>query len=297
MKTIPLSEVVTMSPGSIIEQTSGVLKRVFKYTTRDGQYGPSSFQGAVLADGNVEVKLKLKNHPDQAGCLGKRIWLMAKEGKKGWTGVKVEEDEYEGKKELVLAVTATAIIGLADAPAKTQPTTTTAQPAPAPVAAPAQAKTQPVASATSDDPWHDVKVRVGQLGNLYALIMRKLSLDVAPSLLQLGIELTSDQIQSGAATIYIQYCKAYPFDDMPRTPLPAPRKKAAPARQAQQPQQQTAQATQELCPYSDCQKPTDGNPCPHCKREIEMCPWCQGLIEKGATECMHCHKSTDECPM
>ena len=98
MTPIPLSQISELEDGLPIPMVYGRLKVVFERKEGEGEYGPWSFQSAVLQCGDQEAQLKFKNMDEMKPLEGKDITIRANKSKQhGLTGIVKAVEQYQGK--------------------------------------------------------------------------------------------------------------------------------------------------------------------------------------------------------
>ena len=115
MTSTPLSQISEMEDGLPIPMLSGRIKIVFEYKKGEGEYGPWSFQSAVLTNGESEANLKFKNMDDMTPLQGKEVTIRAnKSTKHGLTGVVKAVETYQGKTyhKVLLTQSCKIVVGL-----------------------------------------------------------------------------------------------------------------------------------------------------------------------------------------
>lgn len=100
--------------GDVIKAVKGRIKRVWKFSSGDGDRGPWTRQGLIIGDsaGN-EIPVTLWDQEEiPKSSKGKTIILSSTRGDHGWNGVKVVDESYEKDKKQVeerqLKITKTA---------------------------------------------------------------------------------------------------------------------------------------------------------------------------------------------
>lgn len=105
-----------MDADSVIQCIRGKIAKTFPRKQGTNAKGEWSLESFMLSDGNIEVKVTLKDRDPLDRKLAMRdVAIMSNHGNKGWTGVKVKDDDYSGKTEKIVWVTGTGIIEAADA--------------------------------------------------------------------------------------------------------------------------------------------------------------------------------------
>ena len=95
-----VTDVLALDVGDMVPGVKGILKIAFKRSEGIGRDKTGSVQTAFLkqVDGEQEIKLKLWDREDISNLTGKQVWLVAKQGTTGLTGLKVELDAYTNAK-------------------------------------------------------------------------------------------------------------------------------------------------------------------------------------------------------
>lgn len=118
-KVTTVEEVLQSESGQIIACVKGRLKVIWDRESKEGQYGEYTYQNGVLADGENEVRLHIKNHDEiPKDWKGKLIWITAGRDKKDkLSGVEFKADtDNDGKERFTLMVGKVASIVKADGP-------------------------------------------------------------------------------------------------------------------------------------------------------------------------------------
>jgi hypothetical protein len=249
MRVIHLSEVLQMEPGETVTATKGKLKSVFERNTGTNEHGDWSIQNVILADGELEIKVKVCDRETAipSAWKGKLIYLTSVNGDKGITGLKVKEDTYKGKTSKILSATKTAEIGLQDgseAPAPAPAPARQPDPEPEPRAstpAPAQPPARPAAPAPGSEAAiraEILKTRafLGQAINRFGFCVDAAFVILTKKNEQHGLSFDSDHIERVAVHLSIMCERANIGDGLPSGPLdkylpPKPSPAPAPADQ------------------------------------------------------------------
>jgi hypothetical protein len=214
----------TLAVGDVVPGVKGVLKAVFKRTDGIGREKTGSVQTAFLKDCETEdeIKLKVWDREDVSNLKGSVVWLVSKQGKSGLTGLKIEEDTYNGKTDRVLTIKGSAEIAQHDGtavpdkrvPREAVPTDDDvpfdfpAKPTPPPPPAPAP-KAAPMAPTSA--PWKEIGPRIRSIGAFQAAAMIEVMNHVIPAVAKkTGLTIEDFQaIQAMTATIMVRYEKMY----------------------------------------------------------------------------------------
>lgn len=103
MRILTIKEVLLMGPGELVPGISAVLKAVLG--RRAGGDGDKAWtlETIMLQDGKDELKCCIWNHEKlSASMKGKKIWIMSRESEKGLSGIKMEDNEWENDKGLMV---------------------------------------------------------------------------------------------------------------------------------------------------------------------------------------------------
>lgn len=97
-----------MPDDGIVYAFKGTVKSMTSYyPAKDAE--SQSFQVVTLLAGGKEIKATVRNREEfPKEWKGKPIYLLSHQGNKGWSGVKAKDNDYKGKTERVLWVTASA---------------------------------------------------------------------------------------------------------------------------------------------------------------------------------------------
>jgi hypothetical protein len=164
-RIIPVAELAAMEDGEPIMAVRGVLTKVYPPFEGDNDNGHWSFQKAMFKDKTGTAQVKFKDQPDRRHYQGKEVLLQCIKTEKGsFTGVKVKDDEYQGKTTRLIWVTPSADIGLAEEGANgaaAQPPAPQQTPVtPAPVSQ-TSAPQKPTPAANSQTPAVDLQASAG----------------------------------------------------------------------------------------------------------------------------------------
>ena len=218
-RIVPLSEALRMDPGEQLPAIRGKVIKVGKYFSGESAKGPWSFQTIVIEDGGTKADVKFKGRDQIApDAVGKVAFVVANNGERGLTGVRVEDDEYNGKTTRIVLVTPSAELtfGKGDWNTETQPAKTDAtKPArdPEPSAddypggdEPPAREVEKPAEGKSVSGWDGLKQDVNKIRKLHLLCCAAAAHNVAV-LHKAGINVGDEFLQSAAATIFIEACK------------------------------------------------------------------------------------------
>ena len=220
-RIVPLSEALTLDAGEQLPAIRGKVVKVGKYFQGESAKGPWSFQTITLEDGAVKADVKMKGRDQIPGTVvGKVMFAVANNGERGLTGVRAEEDEYQGKKSRLVLVTPSAEVtfGKGDWPVGETPATEPDRREEPPAesnreteaasreteAAPAETSHPVVPSAAKG--WEAVKQDLNRIRKLHLLCCAAASNNVA-ALHKAGIPVGDEFLQSASATLFIEACK------------------------------------------------------------------------------------------
>lgn len=251
MQVLRVSEILQREVGEQIPAARGILKAIYKRSTGTNSQGPWSLQNAIITDGAAELKLKLSGKDElPESWKNKEVYLLAKHGEKGFTGLRFEEDSYTKKDTgekvtaKILKVTATGSITL------NQPATEKAPQTPPPNV-PCDADGRPLedpnigepdrppqqtppsqppkgkAPLTPQEKWaldekavHDASRCIAQFANLYLLVSEAVRGYVAPAYqARHGVAMTPEQVQTCTTTFYIDAQKRGLSGSLPTTSI------------------------------------------------------------------------------
>jgi hypothetical protein len=128
MRLVPIKEALTMV-GETVPSIRGRITAVQKpikspENDADGKPKWGPFQKIDVQDNTGQITVKIWCHDEiPASAKGQEILVMAKDGQRGLCGCKAKEDEYRGKKSVILDVSDAGIVevgcGQSNAPAQT----------------------------------------------------------------------------------------------------------------------------------------------------------------------------------
>lgn len=103
----PLSDIAAMAADTIVQCVRGKVTGLFKRITGQKKDGAAySFENGTISGDGVEVRFTLNNcEPLDKNLKGKVVLICCNHGKHGWTGVKVKDDDYDGKTRKILWIT------------------------------------------------------------------------------------------------------------------------------------------------------------------------------------------------
>lgn len=113
MKLTRLSLVDELPEGTQLQAVEGRITAVYEYNTGEHpQHGPWSMQNCTLEGDGVKVKVLLKDRPElHSGWKGKNVVITAYQNDKGkWSGIKTEDNDYNGTVTRRLRITGSANI-------------------------------------------------------------------------------------------------------------------------------------------------------------------------------------------
>ena len=106
-KIMSVSGVLDMDIGQPIPLLKGYIKQHWGRKKGRSKYGEWSFENFLLEDVKDQdstIKVKLEGMPASGFDEGDLIIIAAHEGGKGWSGVELDEEEYNGKTDLLVKV-------------------------------------------------------------------------------------------------------------------------------------------------------------------------------------------------
>lgn len=248
MRVIHLSEVLQMEPGETVTATKGKLKAIFERNTGTNEHGDWSIQNVILADGEVEMKVKVcdRDAAIPSAWKGKLIYLTSVNGEKGITGLKVKEDTYKDKTSKILSATKTAEIGLQDvSEAPAAPASPEAQTRPKGALQPKPSEAAPTPRPAAPAPGSEAAIRaeilktrafLGQAINRLGFCIDAAFVAATRANEKHGLSFDSDHIEKFAVHLNISCERAGIGDGLPTGPLdkylpPKPAPAPAPADQ------------------------------------------------------------------
>ena len=219
-RIVPLSEALRMDPGEQLPAIRGKVVKVGKYFSGQSAKGPWSFQTLVIEDGGTKADVKFKGRDQIApDAVGKVAFVVANNGERGLTGVRVEDDEYNGKKTRIVLVTPSAELTFGKGDWNTEKTPSKSAAAndpsdPGPAAddypggdePPALESERPADANKGGTDWNGLKQDVNKIRKLHLLCCAAAAHNVAV-LHKAGINVGDEFLQSAAATIFIEACK------------------------------------------------------------------------------------------
>lgn len=220
----PIPQLLTMDNDMAVYAVKGKIKSLFRQRTSKPDAAKQwTCQDLLLMDATHSIKVQVWDHEPlpEAQWKGKAIYLLATHGDKGWTGLKVKDNTWEGTTTKVLSVTRTGEIaeatvyesGQAGAPAPQAPT----PPSPPPTAplsthstqAELQAAAAAVASAVPPPPpergnsHSPVEIRLAGLARAYLRCMDAATFVAVEFQKKHGATMSPDQFQGCTATLFI----------------------------------------------------------------------------------------------
>lgn len=114
MKTYSINEILESEVGMIIPRVEAKLVKIFDRKTGESEHGAWSLQNGELADNSGSIKVCFSGFPDISEKQGETLVLRAQSGKKGMSGIKVDENTYKGTTTKQLKITKSAIVLGAD---------------------------------------------------------------------------------------------------------------------------------------------------------------------------------------
>lgn len=235
-RIVSLSDALQSDPGEQLPAVRGKVLKVGKYFRGESAKGPWSFQTVTLDDSTAKAEVKFKGREAFApASVGKVMFIVANNGERGLTGVRVEDDEYQGKVTRIVLVTSSAEVtfGKGD-------WSETSKPEPAATVAKAAAKAAQTTEASDDYPGGDeppkdipagqaaateggldgIKVDVNRIRKLHLICCAAAAHNVA-ALHKAGINVGDEFLQAAAATIFIESCKRGGVTSVPEHGDPA----------------------------------------------------------------------------
>src|ERR1041385_7378773 len=92
-----IAEAKQLQDKQMVTQLSGRVTRVGLIRTGEGQYGPWTAQDFDLEDATGKIKVTAWDHPALGGFMGKLVVLKPTRSDKGWNGLTVVDNNYQGK--------------------------------------------------------------------------------------------------------------------------------------------------------------------------------------------------------
>jgi len=216
MRTLTVADVVKMSAGEIVPALKCRLKAAYPRESGTSANGDWTRQNITVDDGHGhEIKAQVWNkeaiHKDYGGSW--MTLLCSQSEKHGLTGLKLAENNYQGKTSIILKVTASALIEFGDehAPEK-ELAPPTQQPAPA---------TRPTgqAPASPADRIKSAKTFLGKRANGMRLCLDAADYIADEYAHKHSEPLAADQYQAITSSLFIAGDRAGVFDDLPAAPL------------------------------------------------------------------------------
>ena len=218
-RIVPLAEALKMDPGEQLPAIRGKVVKVGKYFSGQSAKGPWSFQTLTIDDGGTKTDVKFKGRDQIApDAVGKVAFVVANNGERGLTGVRVEDDEYNGKTTRIVLVTPSAELTFGkgdwntETPAKPAAAKQTSDPEPSEDdypggdEPPARESERPAEANKGGTGWDGLKQDVNKIRKLHLLCCAAAAHNVA-ALHKAGINVGDEFLQSAAATIFIEACK------------------------------------------------------------------------------------------
>ena len=111
MRIIPISEIFGRDPKETIGCCAGRIIKLYPAKRGTNQKGDWSFQRGTLQDKSGEIQFLLKDRQELTPeWKGRNVIMMARQGDKGFSGIYVEDDEYQGKVTRIIRLTPSATI-------------------------------------------------------------------------------------------------------------------------------------------------------------------------------------------
>lgn len=246
----PLSEIKELDHDQVVTCVVGTIKTIYEQKTGESNGKPWAIQNLTISDGTTTLDVMNKGEEISKAWKGRKIIIEAHHGERGWTGVYASDDDYKGKVTRKLRLTSTATVSLYEETGggehehepepERQPArqTTAARPpqqqAPPPAKAPAPAGRPRTEHAPAPKPgsvgaMQFVNGEVTQAANLLLVCIGKVQNYVAPAVLErTGLELSAEECQKHATSLFIQMARDGMLIQMPKTEFVF-RKPAAPA--------------------------------------------------------------------
>lgn len=214
-----VSDVLGLDAGDVVPGVKGTVKVVFDRKTGTKGDREWSVQTGFLKeiDGTEEIKFKAWDKDDLKSLTGKTVWLVSKQAKTGLTGLKVEDDEYNGKTERVLVIKGGAEIAKHDGTTGVPDKRVPREAVPAsdddvPMEWPEEkAKAPAPAPKAEGSTWKEIGERIRRIGAFQAAAMVEVLTHVIPAVeRKTGIRIEDYQaVQAMTATIMVRYEKMY----------------------------------------------------------------------------------------
>lgn len=241
MNVLKVADVLGREIDEVIPAMCGTVKRVYKRQSGTSTKGPWSVQNVVLTSGASEITVSCwgREEMTEGAMKGRVLYIEAAKNAKGqWSGVKVEEHDYEGKKSKRVKVGESATLTLHDADtasASAPAPAPTSAPAPVPTAAPAPAPapqtTSPAQAPAPQQPPHTesgelrfcvaASKAVGQMGNAMKICLARAAAvcawhDQMNGHVRDGAE-DNEHVYAIATTFFIQGQRDGVFVNLPNT--------------------------------------------------------------------------------
>lgn len=115
MRLVSVKEALGYGSGEVIPSIKGRLSEVWPRKSGTNANGEWSIQNLTIKDDGGELKLMVTGRDEIPKThKGRLVYLSCKEGDKGMTGLKVEDEEYRGKTTRKLKVTPSASVDFLD---------------------------------------------------------------------------------------------------------------------------------------------------------------------------------------
>lgn len=225
-RIVSLSDALKSDPGEQLPAVRGKVNKVGKYFSGESAKGPWSFQTVTLDDSTAKAEVKFKGREAFGpSVVGKVMFIVANNGERGLTGVRVEDDEYQGKVTRIVLVTPSAEVTFGKGDwaevAKAEPAATVAKAA-AKSARPANSDDYPggdeppadtgsqvgdtAAASEKPDGWDGIKADVNRIRKLHLICCAAAAHNVH-ALHKAGISVGDEFLQASVATLFIESCK------------------------------------------------------------------------------------------
>lgn len=219
LRTITVPQALELSTGELVPSIRAVVSDIGRRYSGTNDHGDWSLQNITLKDGVTGQTIKAKVNDREeipASWKGGTVLMSCKNSDKGLTGLKIDEDDYRGKKSKVIKVTPSATI-LPDngsaapvtpqaAPAP-QAATVTPQTALAPQAPPADVPAATHEHSSSHDgngdPVKAARKSLARAANLYVLCMDAGTYVKEQLKARHSVEMTDAQYQACVSALFI----------------------------------------------------------------------------------------------
>lgn len=230
LRTITVPQALELSTGELVPSIRAVVSDIGKRYSGTNDHGDWSLQNITLKDGVTGQTIKAKVNDREeipASWKGGTVLMVCKNSDKGLTGLKIDEDDYRGKKSKVIKVTPSATIMPDGASGATTPPAPQAAPPAQPVTPPARTTEVPAATqeappshdGNGNDPVKVARKALARAANLYVLCTDAGSYVKEQLKARHAVEMTDAQYQACVSALFINASRDQLDSAMPTSKL------------------------------------------------------------------------------